>query len=167
MKTKHYLYTLALACMSLGSTSCTDILDVEPLNSFSDEAIWSDLALSETYLNAQYVNLWAETMKGTRFAHFTDEVYQKHTYGSENVTQGLLNCDTYSIGWDETMWDPWGTYYGYIKSISGLGEFDCGAQSGWLYKVNGVRPSISTRYYTLKPGDRVELIYTCKQGDVS
>ena len=118
MKTKHYLYTLALACMSLGSTSCTDILDVEPLNSFSDEAIWSDLALSETYLNAQYVNLWAETMKGTRFAHFTDEVYQKHTYGSENVTQGLLNCDTYSIGWDETMWDPWGTYYGYIKSIN-------------------------------------------------
>ena len=86
MKTKHYLYTLALACMSLGSTSCTDILDVEPLNSFSDEAIWSDLALSETYLNAQYVNLWAETMKGTRFAHFTDEVYQKHTYGSEIVT---------------------------------------------------------------------------------
>ena len=56
---------------------------------------------------------------------------------------------------------------GYIKSISGLGEFDCGAQSGWLYKVNGVSPSISTRYYTLKPGDRVELIYTCKQGDVS
>lgn len=56
---------------------------------------------------------------------------------------------------------------GYIKSISGLGEFDRGAQSGWLYKVNGVSPSISTRYYTLKPGDRVELIYTCKQGDVS
>lgn len=56
---------------------------------------------------------------------------------------------------------------GYIKSISGLGEFDCGAQSGWLYKVNGVMPSVSTRYYTLKPSDRVELIYTCKQGDVS
>lgn len=56
---------------------------------------------------------------------------------------------------------------GYIKSISGLGEFDCGAQSGWLYKVNGVMPSVSTRYYSLKPGDRVELIYTCKQGDVS
>ncbi len=56
---------------------------------------------------------------------------------------------------------------GYIKSIAGLGEFDCGAQSGWLYKVNGVQPSISTRYYTLQPGDQVELIYTCKQGDVS
>lgn len=118
MKTKTYLYTLAFACLSLGTVSCTDILDVDPLNSFSDEAVWNDLALSETYLNAQYANLWAETMKGTRFAHYTDEVYQKHTYGSENVTQGLLNCDTYSIGWDETMWDPWGTYYGYIKSLN-------------------------------------------------
>lgn len=118
MKTKNYLYALAFACLSLGSASCTDILDVDPLNSFSDEAVWNDLALSETYLNAQYANLWAETMKGTRFAHYTDEVYQKHTYGSENVTQGLLNCDTYGIGWDETMWDPWGTYYGYIKSLN-------------------------------------------------
>lgn len=118
MKTKHLLYTLTFACMSWSATSCVDILDVAPMSSFSDEAVWSDLALSETYLNAQYANLWAESMKGTRFAHFTDEVFQKHTYGSENVTQGLLNCDTYAIGWDDTMWDPWGTYYGYIKSIN-------------------------------------------------
>lgn len=118
MKTKHLLYTLTFACMSWSATSCVDILDVAPMSSFSDEAVWSDLALSETYLNAQYANLWAESMKGTRFAHFTDEVFQKHTYGSENVTQGLLNCDTYAIGWNDTMWDPWGTYYGYIKSIN-------------------------------------------------
>lgn len=118
MKAKYFLYTLAFACLGAGNTSCVDILDVSPMDTYSDDAVWGDLALSETYLNAQYVNLWAESMKGTRFAHFTDEVFQKHTYGSENVTQGLLNCDTYSIGWDETMWDPWGTYYGYIKSIN-------------------------------------------------
>lgn len=74
MKTKHLLYTLTFACMSWSATSCVDILDVAPMSSFSDEAVWSDLALSETYLNAQYANLWAESMKGTRFAHFTDEV---------------------------------------------------------------------------------------------
>ena len=27
---------------------------------------------------------------------------------------------------------------GYIKKINGLGEFDCGQQSGWLYRVNGI-----------------------------
>lgn len=114
---KIYLYaTFALASMSI--TSCTDILDQDPLDSFTDEAVWNDLALSETYLNAQYMNLMAENMKGTRFAHYTDEVFQKHTYGSENVTQGLLSCDNPGIGWDDTMWDPWYNYYQYISKLN-------------------------------------------------
>ena len=57
-------------------------------------------------------------MKGTRFAHYTDEVFQKHTYGSENVTQGLLSCDNAGIGWDDTMWDPWYSYYQYISKLN-------------------------------------------------
>lgn len=114
---KKIYYTIALAA-SLGFSACTDILNQEPLNSFTDEAVWSDLALSETYLNAQYMNLWAENMKGTRFAHYTDEVYQKHAYGSDNVTQGLLTCDNPAIGWDETMWDPWYSYYQYISKLN-------------------------------------------------
>ena len=28
---------------------------------------------------------------------------------------------------------------GYVRSISGLAEFDCGQGSGWMYKVNGIR----------------------------
>lgn len=114
---KIYLYA-AIALMTTSMTSCLDILDQEPLDSYTDEAVWNDLALSETYLNAQYMNLWAENMKGTRFAHFTDEVYQKHTYGSENVTQGLLSCDNSAIGWDETMWDPWNSYYQFISKLN-------------------------------------------------
>ncbi len=55
---------------------------------------------------------------------------------------------------------------GYVKSIGGLAEKDCGAQSGWLYKVNGELPNISTKYYTLTAGDRIEFIYTCRKGDV-
>ena len=114
---KIFLY-IATAITAVGMTSCLDILDQEPLDSYTDDAVWSDLALSETYLNAQYMNLWAENMKGTRFAHYTDEVYQKHTYGSENVTQGLLSCDNPAIGWDDTMWDPWYSYYQYISKIN-------------------------------------------------
>lgn len=119
MKTK-YILSIAFAAMSLSfMTSCDDsLLDQTPLNSFSDEAVWGDLALSKVYLNAQYANLEAENMKGTRYSHYTEEVFQKHTYGSENVTSGLLNCDTYSSGWDQTNWNPWGTIYGYIKSLN-------------------------------------------------
>lgn len=55
---------------------------------------------------------------------------------------------------------------GYVKSIGGLAEFDCGAQSGWLYKVNGELANVSCKYYTLQAGDRVEFAYTCTKGDV-
>ncbi|MGN0571828.1 MAG: DUF4430 domain-containing protein [Candidatus Fimenecus sp.] len=55
---------------------------------------------------------------------------------------------------------------GYVKSIGGLAEFDCGAQSGWLYKVNGELPNVSCKYYTLQAGDCVEFVYTCTKGDV-
>ena len=55
---------------------------------------------------------------------------------------------------------------GYVRMIGGLSEFDCGAYSGWMYKVNGVLPSVSTNSYPLKDGDKVEFVYTCKMGDV-
>ena len=47
---KIYLY-VAFALASIGMISCTDILDQDPLDSFTDEAVWNDLALSETYRN--------------------------------------------------------------------------------------------------------------------
>ena len=58
---KIYLY-VAFALASIGMISCTDILDQDPLDSFTDEAVWNDLALSETYLNAQYMNLMVQKM---------------------------------------------------------------------------------------------------------
>lgn len=55
---------------------------------------------------------------------------------------------------------------GYVRSIAGLSEFDCGQQSGWMYKVNGKLPNFSCKYYDLQVGDRVEFVYTCRMGDV-
>lgn len=107
-----------LALAAAGFTACDDILDQEPLDSFTDEAVWGDLNLAEIYLNAQYANLMAETSKGVRFASYTDEVYQKHKYGSENYTQGYLSPDQSNIGWDATTWDPWYDYYDYIAKLN-------------------------------------------------
>lgn len=58
------------------------------------------------------------------------------------------------------------TSNGYIRSIGGLGEMDCGPQSGWVYKVNGEFPNVSGKYYKLSPGDSIEILYTCEKGDV-
>ena len=56
---------------------------------------------------------------------------------------------------------------GYISSVGGLSERQCGATSGWMYRVNGVFPNLSSKYYTLQEGDKLELLYTCQKGDLT
>ncbi len=53
----------------------------------------------------------------------------------------------------------------YIKSINGLAEFDKGAGSGWIYRVNGVVPQMPLDRYLLDDGDKVEFIYTSDFGN--
>lgn len=55
---------------------------------------------------------------------------------------------------------------GYVRSIGGLSERDCGAQSGWLYRINGEFPNYSSKYCELQAGDVLEFLYTCSPGDV-
>lgn len=60
-------------------------------------------------------------------------------------------------------------YYGmyggyYVQKIEGLGEFDKGAKSGWMYRVNGVYPEVSCSEYKLRAGDHVEWLYTADLG---
>ena len=48
----------------------------------------------------------------------------------------------------------------YISAVNGLGEFDNGKHSGWMYTVNGTHPEkgVSARY--VKNGDTIILHYT-------
>lgn len=50
----------------------------------------------------------------------------------------------------------------YVEGIGNLYEFDCGNQSGWMYKVNDWFPNYGCSRYELKNGDTVEWKYTCK-----
>ena len=53
----------------------------------------------------------------------------------------------------------------YVEGIHNLYEFDCGALSGWMYKVNGWYPNYGSSRYQLKDGDAVEWRYTCDLGN--
>lgn len=52
----------------------------------------------------------------------------------------------------------------YIEGIANLYEFDVGALSGWMYRVNGWFPNFGCSRYALKDGDVIEWIYTCDLG---
>lgn len=61
----------------------------------------------------------------------------------------------------EYSWTPAFDSY-YIEGINNLYEFDCGSESGWMYKVNGWFPNYGVSAYTLEDGDTIVFCYTCK-----
>lgn len=54
----------------------------------------------------------------------------------------------------------------YIQRIGPLGEKECGAQSGWIYRVNGRMVMTSADRYQLQSGDRIEWVYVTKPSDM-
>ena len=48
----------------------------------------------------------------------------------------------------------------YIRAVNGLGEFDNGKNSGWMYTVNGTHPEVGVSAKYLKNGDNIVLHYT-------
>ena len=64
----------------------------------------------------------------------------------------------------ESSWTP--IYNSaYIEGIHNLYEFDCGALSGWMYRVNGWYPNYGCSRYQLADGEIVEWRYTCDLGE--
>lgn len=61
----------------------------------------------------------------------------------------------------EYAWTPLYNSY-YIEGINQLYEFDCGNESGWMFKVNGWFPNYGCSAYTLKDGDSIVWTYTCR-----
>ena len=60
----------------------------------------------------------------------------------------------------EYSWTPLYDSY-YVEGINHLYEFDCGFESGWMYKVNGWVPNYGCSAYELQGGEEIVWCYTC------
>ena len=49
----------------------------------------------------------------------------------------------------------------YVEGINHICEFDCGPESGWMYRVNDGFPNYGSSSYTVQDGDRILWSYTC------
>jgi len=103
--------SLVLGLMVTGLTSC-DFLDVEPLDSYTESNVFSDIALADAYLTRHYtlpVNGFDET--ALRFV--CDESRNNFSWGSSyTLTRGEMTPDQYgSFG----IWD---SYYANIRSCN-------------------------------------------------
>ena len=82
-------------------------------------------------------------------------------YQGETVFDVLNRiCKSYGIQ-IEYSWTPMYNSY-YIEGINYLYEFDCGYQSGWMYKVNGWFPNYGCSSYKLQGDEVIVWCYTCK-----
>ena len=68
-------------------------------------------------------------------------------------------CEAYGLQ-IEYSWTPLYNSY-YVEGINHLYEFDCGAESGWMFKVNGWFPNYGASSYALQDGDAIMWEYTC------
>lgn len=68
-------------------------------------------------------------------------------------------CSYTGIQLEYSYTPMYGSYY--VEGINHLYEFDCGSQSGWMYKVNGWSPNYGCSSYKLKDGDAIVWSYTC------
>ena len=108
---------------------------------------------------------------------------EKHddTKGPHGLTMGGLTEwakeDNFDADTSETVWDALQRVFQakkmevdyeftskynsiYIKSVNGIGEFDNGQNSGWMYTVNGVHPEVGVSAKYLHEGDVVIFHYT-------
>ena len=69
-------------------------------------------------------------------------------------------CQERNIQIEYSYTPLYGSYY--IEGINHLYEFDCGQQSGWMYKVNGWFPNYGCSSYDLEGGETIVWCYTCK-----
>ena len=82
-------------------------------------------------------------------------------YEGETVFEVLNRvCQAYGIQL-EYSWTPMYDSY-YIEGINQLYEFDCGYESGWMYKVNGWFPNYGCSSYDLQGDETIVWCYTCK-----
>lgn len=81
------------------------------------------------------------------------------SYVSGETAYDLLKriCRQKEIALDCSYTPLYGSYY--IRGIGNLYEFDCGSESGWKYKVNGVTPGVGSSQYVIKNQDCIVFYY--------
>lgn len=72
---------LSLVLLAGVFTSCSDFLDVAPLDSFTGDAVFSDVKLTETYVNKRYTEI-KDGFGNLGLRYISDEAYHNFNSGS-------------------------------------------------------------------------------------
>lgn len=87
----------------------------------------------------------------------TIKAEEDETYTAYDALESLCTDKGYAIEGSSS----------YVSAINGLGEFDAGPTSGWMYSVNGKYPNVPAGDYEVKKGDKIRWVYVTKYTEVT
>lgn len=101
-----------LMCMVV--MSCSDFLDVQPLDSFTEDAVFSDVRLTEAYVNQRYTEI-RDGFGNLGLRYISDEAYHNFNSGSPYLyNRGEVTPDQFG---------DYGTWKSYFTSIKNCNIF--------------------------------------------
>jgi starch-binding outer membrane protein, SusD/RagB family len=100
---KKIVYILTVGLILINTLSCRDkFLDLEPLDKFSEESVWKDPALMQSFVNNIYLGI-PHGYYGIMLSSAADESMAVWDFESSNITKGLID-PSYKGLWDEDHW---------------------------------------------------------------
>jgi hypothetical protein len=100
---KKFIYKVLIACTLLQASSCNDkILELEPLDLFSETTVWNDPALVQSFVNNIYLSI-PHGYYGIMLSSAADESMAVWDFESSNLTKGAVDPSYLGL-WDETHW---------------------------------------------------------------
>ncbi len=118
---KRKIFHWILIITMLPCVSCNDYLDKNPLNEYGEEAVWSDLAMIEHYVNNIYWYI-GHSFDRPMMGVFTDESMfdPGSDQGHGNVVRSLITPSDYGVfdTWSRTQKMRWEHHYKYIRACN-------------------------------------------------
>lgn len=112
MKRQFNLFIL-LATLALGSCQ-KDFLNTDPSTEFSENAVWTDPALVETFINQLYFRLDEPLTDGRFKANLVDEGHYRGNAASLNFNRSIQSPDDL-LGWGVSPYRSWADLYKSIR----------------------------------------------------
>ncbi|MFN8255602.1 MAG: RagB/SusD family nutrient uptake outer membrane protein [Bacteroidales bacterium] len=145
---RKFINIMVMAAVLVLAASCQnpdEFLNKQPLDKFSEEAVWSDPALIETFVNTMYRNSLGWPFAIERLSDYSDESFFTPDWDVTNFNKGLITQDRL-LGWQvdwaskHTLHYRWEPLYQNIRrtniffsKIDGL-ETD---ETEWVERMKG------------------------------
>jgi starch-binding outer membrane protein, SusD/RagB family len=102
-KTLNILMICAIVTILFSCTEKEEFLDKKPLGDYSEDVVWSDPALVETFVNNMYLNAIGFPFSVIRLSDFSDESFVTQDWDITNFNKMLSTSDVL-FGWSGVPW---------------------------------------------------------------